>query len=61
MNEKDKRPWWQKKINIGIIILFVGEGFALIPITAPFSPIVIKLGSVLAGIGAIHREVKEHQ
>ena len=53
-----KRPFWQRKTEIGMAITIVGEIMALIPATAPVSSIVVKIGILIAGVGVVHRNIK---
>ncbi len=53
-----KRPWWTRKTEIGMGITIIGEIMALIPVTAPISPIVVKIGILIAGVGVVHRNIK---
>ncbi len=53
-----KRPFWQRKTEIGMGITIIGEIMALIPATAPIAPIVIKIGILIAGVGVVHRNIK---
>ncbi len=57
-DETKKRPIWQRKTEIGVIITITGEIMAFIPYTAPYAPIVIKIGALLAGVGVVHRNMK---
>lgn len=54
-----KRPWYLRKTEIGVILTIVGEVLVFVPVTAPYAPVVIKIGSLLAGIGVAHRNIKE--
>jgi hypothetical protein len=56
--ETPKRRIWTRKTEIGVGITILGEIMALIPVSAPFSPIVIKIGMLVAGVGVVHRNLK---
>jgi len=57
-DEEKKRPWWRRKTEIGMGITILGEILALIPYTASVSPIVVKIGVLIAGVGVVHRNIK---
>ena len=54
----NKRPWWTRKTELGMVITIIGEIMALIPVTASISPIVVKIGILIAGVGVVHRNIK---
>jgi len=56
---KKPRAWWKRKTEQGLAIVIVGEILGLIPVTAPLSPIVVKIGILWGGIGVVHRNIKE--
>lgn len=56
--ENKKRPWYKRKTELGIGLMIIGEIMVFIPVTAPFSPIVIKAGMLVSGIGVVHRNIK---
>ena len=60
VEKKDTRPFWRRKTDIGIWIAIAGEIMAFIPFTAPYAPVIIKIGMVLAGAGIVHRNIKEN-
>lgn len=61
--KKDKRPWFLKKTNWGLIIYAIGEGAALCgtvyPPAVPASPILKAIGGILAGFGIADRVSKK--
>jgi len=58
MNE-EKRPWWKKKTNWGLILYVTGQVLSAIPITAPFAAPLLTVGTVLAGYGIANRVSKK--
>ena len=56
--ESEKRPWYKRKTEQGVIISFIGIALSFIPITAPVAIYVINLGTIWAGAGVIHRNIK---
>ena len=60
---EDKRPWWKKKTNWGLIIYGIGEGAALcgtvLPVVVPAAPILKAIGGILAGFGIADRVTKK--
>lgn len=54
-----KRAWYKRKTDIGVWVTIAGEILAFVPVTAPYAPILIKIGAILAGVGVVHRNLKE--
>ena len=51
----DKRKWWKKKTNWGIILFVVSKFLYVTPVTLPFAPAVETAGMALAGYGIAKR------
>jgi len=56
---EDKRKWWKKKTNWGLIIYATGQILSVIPVTAPYSAPVITIGAILSGYGIANRVSKK--
>ena len=53
-----KRKWWQRKTELGVLLMITGAIMHFIPITAPIASTVTKAGEILTGVGVIHRNLK---
>ena len=43
MSKRERRKFWQKKTNQGIALGIIGTAMGLFPVTAPFSPWILKV------------------
>ena len=57
--KKDIRHAWKKKTNWGLALYALGQILSIIPVTAPYAPPVITIGSILAGYGIADRVAKK--
>ncbi len=57
-NEIKKRPWWQRKTELGVCLMILGAIMHFIPVTSPIAGVVMKAGEILTGVGVIHRNIK---
>jgi predicted Kef-type K+ transport protein len=55
----DNRKFWQKKTEIGVMLLLLGIVMSFLPQTKEYCFEIIKIGGALATVGVVHRNIKD--
>jgi len=58
MSDSRKRKWYEKKTNWAILIGIASQVMPLIPVVAPFAPLVLKIAAVFGVYGIADRAGK---
>ena len=56
-----RRPFWLRKTDDGVLLVIIGIAMAFFPATKEYCLDIIKIGGAIAGVGVVHRNMKQRE